>query len=824
MPKTLVIVESPTKAKTIRKFLPSSFVVEASMGHVRDLPESAADIPAKFKGQEWARLGVDVEHDFAPLYVQPKDKSKIIADLKKKLKDADILYLATDEDREGESIAWHLVEALGPKVPVRRMVFHEITKSAIQHALEQTRELNDKLVAAQETRRVLDRLYGYTLSPLLWKKIATGLSAGRVQSAALKLIVDRERERAQFHKANYWDLLAKLSKSEKFEARLQSVGGVRVATGKDFDENTGQLSEDKKDLKVLREQDASTLRERLLTEKWVVQSVTEKATTARPAPPFITSTLQQEGNRKLGMSARETMRTAQRLYEEGFITYMRTDSPALSQEGISGARAAAHKLYGQEYLSQQPRQFSSRSKNAQEAHEAIRPAGAQYRHPSETGLDGRELSLYTLIWRRTVASQMAEARKLSIGVLIAADDTIFSANGTRILFPGFLRAYVEGSDDPEAALEDREVLLPALAAGDVVNLEELLCDEHETKPPARYTEASLVQALERAGIGRPSTYASIIGTIQERGYVRKQGNALVPKFTGFAVIQLLEKYFEQLVNLGFTAQMEESLDEIAAGELQSLPYLRKFYSGETGLKNQVQAREASIDLAEVREIHLPQLGEMPIRVGRYGAYVETELKGETARATIPDDIAPADLKLEDIEKLLIARAEGPTPIGVHPENGENIFLLTGRYGPYVQLGEVTDENPKPRRASVPRAQDLSTVTIEQAVQLLSLPRELGKHPESGEPVLANKGRFGPYVMHNGEFRSLKKTDDLFTVDLTRAMELLNTPKAERPGFRKKADGEAASAKAPAKKTAAKKAAKKSSAKKAAKKSARVARK
>jgi DNA topoisomerase-1 len=823
MPKTLVIVESPTKARTIRKFLPPSFDVEASMGHVRDLPESAADIPEKYKGQEWARLGVDVEHDFAPLYVQPKDKSKVIGDLKKKLKNAEALYLATDEDREGESIAWHLVETLGPKVPVRRMVFHEITKSAIQAALGHTRDLNEKLVAAQETRRVLDRLYGYTLSPLLWKKIATGLSAGRVQSAALKLIVDRERERAKFQKANYWDLLAKLSKGEKFEARLQSVAGVRIATGKDFDENTGQLSEDKKGLRVLSEQDASTLRERLLDVKWIVQSVTEKATTSRPAPPFITSTLQQEANRKLGMSARETMRTAQRLYEEGFITYMRTDSPALSQEGIGGARDAALKLYGQEYLSEQPRQYSSRSKNAQEAHEAIRPAGAQFRHPNETGLSGRELNLYTLIWRRTVATQMAEARKLSIGVLIAADDTIFSANGTRILFPGFLRVYVEGSDDPEAALEDREVLLPPLVAGDEVKLEELLCDEHETKPPARYTEASLVQALERAGIGRPSTYASIIGTIQERGYVRKQGNALVPKFTGFAVTQLLEKYFEQLVNLGFTAQMEESLDEIAAGELQSLPYLRKFYSGNEGLQNQVRERDASIDLAQVREIHLPQLGELPIRVGRYGAYVETEKNGETARATIPDDIAPADLKLEDIEKLLTARAEGPTPIGAHPESGENIYVMTGRFGPYVQLGEVTDENPKPRRASVPRGQDLSTVTVEQAVQLLSLPRELGVHPETGQVVSANKGRFGPYVMHNGEFRSLKKGDDLFTVDLNRALELLAIPKAERPGFRKKADAEAsaAPAKAPAKKAAAKK---KPAKKSAAKKSTRAARK
>lgn len=790
------------------------------MGHVRDLPGSAADIPAKYKGQEWARLGVDVERDFQPLYVQPKDKSKVISELKSKLKEADALYLATDEDREGESIAWHLVETLKPKVPVRRMVFHEITKTAIQEALQHTRELDERLVAAQEARRVLDRLYGYTLSPLLWKKVATGLSAGRVQSAALKLIVDRERERAKFQKANYWDLLAKLSKGEKFEARLQSVAGVRIATGKDFDENTGQLAADRQNVRVLSQDDVSALREKLLSSQWIVQSVTERATTSRPAAPFITSTLQQEANRKLGIGARETMRTAQRLYEEGFITYMRTDSPALAQEGLDGARNVVSQLYGQEYLSPQPRQFSSRSKNAQEAHEAIRPAGEVFRHPNETGLEARELALYTLIWRRAVASQMADARKLSIGVLIAADDSIFAANGSRILFPGFLRVYVEGSDDPEAALEDREVLLPALKEGDVVKLEELLCDEHETKPPARYTEATLVQALEREGIGRPSTYASIIGTIQERGYVRKQGNALVPKFTGFAVTQLLEKYFQSLVDLGFTAEMEGCLDEIATGELQATPYLKKFYLGKEGLQNQVREREASIDLSEVREIHMPQLGDMPIRVGRYGAYVEVDRDGDTTRATIPDDIAPADLKLENIEQILTSRTEGPTPIGVHPENGENIYLLSGRFGPYVQLGEITEENPKPRRASVPRNQDLSTVSIEQAVQLLSLPRELGIHPDSGESVLANKGRFGPYVMHNGEFRSLKKGDDLYTIGLDRALELLRTPKAERPGFRK-AGG---TADVPTIKATPKKSAKKSPTKKTAKKSTRTARK
>jgi DNA topoisomerase-1 len=823
MPKTLVVVESPTKAKTIRKFLPPEYVVEASMGHVRDLPDSAADIPEKYKGQEWARLGVNVEEDFAPLYVTPKGKGKTINELKAKLKNAEALYLATDEDREGESIAWHLVQSLKPKVPVRRMVFHEITKPAIQRALQETRELDEKLVSAQETRRVLDRLFGYTLSPLLWKKIGAGLSAGRVQSAALKLLVDRERERAKFQKAVYWDLLAKLFKDSNFDARLQSVGGVRIATGKDFDENTGRLAEGKKDVRVLSEQDAADLRERLLKASWIVKSVTEKATTARPSIPFITSTLQQEGNRKLGLSARETMRIAQRLYEEGYITYMRTDSPALSSEAIGGARKQVQELFGDEYLSPAPRQFAAKSKAAQEAHEAIRPAGANFRHPRETGLEGRELAVYNLIWKRTLATQMADARKLSIGVLIAADDAIFSANGTRILFPGFLRVYVEGSDDPEAALEDREVLLPALKEGDVARLDELLCDEHETKPPARFTEASLVQALEKEGIGRPSTYATIIGTIQERGYVRKNGNALIPTFTGFAVIQLLERYFEQLVNLGFTSQMEQSLDNIAAGELESLPYLKKFYLGETGLQNQVREREAGIDPGESRTVTLPQLENLQVRVGRYGAYVVGK-DNEEERANLPDDLAPADIRDEGLQELLSNRNEAPEALGIHPQSGEDIFVLTGRYGPYVQLGEVSEDNPKPRRASIPRGVNPASLTVEQAVELLMFPRELGLHPETGKPVAANKGRFGPYVMHDGEFRSLKKEDDLMTVSLERALELLAIPKPERPGrFGKKsadATGKAgakpATKKAGAKKSAAKKPAKKRSTKKTAK--------
>jgi DNA topoisomerase-1 len=606
--KFLVIVESPTKAKTIRRFLPKNYSVEASMGHVRDLPESASDIPAKFKKEEWAKIGVNVEEEFEPLYVVSKRKTKIVSELRKKLADADELYLATDEDREGESIAWHLVEILKPKIPTKRMVFHEITKSAIEKALTQTRKIDAQLVKAQETRRILDRLFGYTLSPLIWKKIAFGLSAGRVQSVALRVIVERERSRLKFKSASYWDLLASLKKTtEAFDAKLISLGGVRIATGKDFDENTGELPKDKKqgkDLLVLNEADARKLKDKLSTETWKVHSITEKPLTNRPAPPFITSTLQQEANRKLGLSARDAMRTAQKLYEEGLITYMRTDSPNLSQEALKAARKEVVDLYGKEYLSDEVRQYASKSKGAQEAHEAIRPAGSDFVHPKDAGLSGIELALYELIWKRTMATQMAEAKKMSLTIQIKVDTAIFSASGTRILFPGFLRAYVEGSDDPDAALEDKEILLPKLLEGDVLKLTNLSSESHETKPPSRFTEAALVQMLEKEGIGRPSTYASIIGTIVERGYVRKNASALVPTFTGFAVTQILEKNFSNLVDPKFTSKMEESLDEIADGTLEALPYLKKFYLGKEGLQNQVKVQEKAIDPDESRTVNL----------------------------------------------------------------------------------------------------------------------------------------------------------------------------------------------------------------------------
>lgn len=783
----LVIVESPTKARTIKRFLPSNYTVEASVGHVRDLPQTASDIPKNLKQEEWARLGINVDNGFAPLYVTPKGKSKVINELKRKVKQADTVLLATDEDREGESISWHLVEVLKPKAPVRRLVFHEITRSAIEHAIDNSRDIDMRLVKAQETRRILDRLYGYTLSPLIWKKIAYGLSAGRVQSPGLRLIVERERERIRFHRSVYWDLKAVLfSPHDKshltFEAKLQSVGGKRVAGSKDFDSTTGKLSA-RADVLLLDEASARELTRRLEQEPWRVVEVTEKEVTTRPAAPFITSTLQQEGNRKLGLSARETMRTAQRLYEEGLITYMRTDSPQLSSEAIGGARKSVRDLYGEQYLSEQPRQYSARSKEAQEAHEAIRPAGADFVHPNNTRLTGKDKALYEMIWKRTLATQMSDARKLQISVRIAVGDCIFTASGSRILVPGFLRVYVEGKDDPELALDDKEVLLPALKADDEVAAESLEALYHETKPPARYTEASLVQRLEREGIGRPSTYATIISTLYERGYVRRQGTALVPTFTGFAVIQLMENHFHDLIDYRFTSDMEDALDEIAVGDRDHLQYLAQFYLGESGLKRQVEAHEGEIKPEASRTIVLPQLDKgTEVKIGRYGPYIVHQANGdEPVHASIPEEVAPADLTEDDIEELIELQKNGPQPIGVDPESGKNIYCLVGRYGPYVQLGEKTEEEPKPKRAAVPRDRNAREIDLETALRLLSLPRNLGNHPETGKEVVANTGRFGPFVVHDGDYRSLKKDDDVYGITLERALELLAEEKKGRGG-------------------------------------------
>ncbi len=783
----LVIVESPTKAKTIRNFLPKEYRVEASMGHIRDLPASAAEIPAKFKGESWARLGVNVADDFDPLYVIPSEKKKHVSQLRKLLKEADELILATDEDREGESIGWHLYEVLNPKVPVRRMVFHEITQEAIQQALSDTRDLNDDLVRAQETRRILDRLVGYTVSPLLWKKIAPKLSAGRVQSAAVRLLVIRERERRAFRSGAYWDLKALLNKrpdqpDHRFEAQLVSVDGTRVATGRDFDEATGKVAEGKEVL-LLNQQEAETLRERLLKSTWTISDVESRESTRSPAPPFTTSTLQQEANRKLNMGARETMRTAQKLYENGYITYMRTDSVHLSDQAVNAARRRISELYGEQYLHGKPRRYKTKSKGAQEAHEAIRPAGDQMRPAEQLPISGQERKLYDLIWKRTVATQMANARLKFTTVMIRVDNAEFRASGREVLFPGFFRAYVEGSDDPDAALENQESPLPALAVDEEVDARELEAIGHETRPPARYTEATLVKALESEGIGRPSTYATIIDTIQRRGYVFKQRKELVPTFTAFAVTALLENHFDELVDFQFTAEMEQKLDDIAAGEMNWLEYLRSFYLGDAGLETQVREKEAGIDPRITSGIDLEGL-PAEVRIGQFGPFLAREENGDRITAGLPAEMAPADLTPEMVEELLTQKAEGPETLGVDPETEKPIYLKSGPYGPYVQLGDEGEPkktgkgNKKPKRVSLLKGMAPEDVDLALAQRLLSLPRKLGEHPETGKQVSASVGRFGPYVLYDGTYASIKEPDQVLEIELPRALELIEEKKAK----------------------------------------------
>lgn len=785
--KVLVIVESPTKANTIKKFLPKNFIVESSYGHIRDLPQSAADIPASLKKSEWSKLGVNVEEDFDPLYIVPKDKIKRVKDLKELIKKVDELYLATDEDREGESISWHLLEILKPKIPVKRMVFHEITKKAILEALDKTRKVDMSLVKAQETRRILDRLYGYTLSPLIWKKIAFGLSAGRVQSTGLRMIVERERERMLFKKSNYCSLKAHLlnDKKQKIESRLVLTDGKKIATGKDFDELTGNLYTEKtKNVVILNLDHATKLANDLKTKIFSVQSVDEKDVYSQPSAPFITSTLQQEANRKLGLSARDSMRVAQKLYEEGLITYMRTDSPSLSSQAIEAARDAVQNLFGKEFLSKEIRQFSAKSAAAQEAHEAIRPAGQSFLHPDETGLTGKEKSLYELIWKRTVASQMEKAHKRSMTIKIECGENEFTANGLRIVFPGFLRAYVEGSDDPEAALEDQDVVLPKLSVGEKLKADTLEPLTHETKPPARYTEASIIQRLEKEGIGRPSTYASIISTVIERKYVRKEGPALVPTLTGIAVIQLLENNFADLVDYSFTSGMEDFLDQIAQGNKDPISYLKEFYLGSKGLKQKVEQQDKKIKADEGRTIILPQIdSSISLRIGRYGPYVVLldKKKKDELHASIPEDTAPADLTTKKLTELLDMSKKGPQPIGVDPKTQKNVYCLVGRYGAYVQLGEKTEEEPSPKRASLPHGMDPKIISVEQALHLLKLPRNLGTHPTTGKEILANTGKFGPYIVHSGDFRSLGKIYDVYQVTLEQALEILSQPKVSSRG-------------------------------------------
>ena len=786
---TLVIVESPTKARTIRNYLPNDYRVEASMGHVRDLPQSASEIPAAVKGEKWAQLGVNVEADFEPIYVVPKDKKKIVTQLKEALKGVTELILATDEDREGESISWHLYQLLKPKVPTKRMVFHEITKEAIQKALKDCRTIDEQLVRAQETRRILDRLVGYTLSPLLWKKIAWGLSAGRVQSVAVRLLVTKERQRRAFHEGTYWDLKASLEQEKSpFSAVLVTLGGTKIATGSDFDPTTGRITAGR-NVVLLNEEEAEALKARLEAKTWTVTDIEERPVTRKPAPPFTTSTLQQESNRKLRLSARDTMRVAQNLYEQGYITYMRTDSVHLSDQAISAARACVEQKYGKQYLSPQPRQYTTKSKGAQEAHEAIRPAGSSFRTPQETGLTGREFSVYDLIWKRTVASQMADSRQTQITVQIQVEDAGFRSSGKRIDFPGYLRAYVEGSDDPDAALEDQEVILPALKVGDHPQCRELETVSHETQPPARYTEATLVKTLESEGIGRPSTYASIIGTIIDKDYAQLVNNALIPTFTAFAVTDLLEKHFPDIVDPSFTSKMEQTLDEISTGEAQWLPYLKEFYLGEQGLETLVREQESEIDASKARTVELENL-DAKVRIGKYGPYIEVSNGEEVFTASIPKNLTPADLNPTQVEILLKQKTAGPDQFGRHPETGEPIYIKLGTYGPYIQLGDKTEENPKPKQASLLKGVTPETLTLEMAVGLLSLPRALGTHPETGGKVQASLGRFGPYVVHDQgkegkDYRSLKSTDDVLTISLNRALELLAEPKKGRSATKSK---------------------------------------
>ena len=773
--KRLVIVESPAKAKTIAGYLGDGYVVESSIGHVRDLPNRASEIPEKLKKESWARLGVDVDHDFEPLYVVDPDKTHRVNDLKRKLKDVDELYLATDEDREGEAIAWHLLEVLRPKVPVRRMVFHEITKEAIERALGETREVDKRLVDAQETRRILDRLYGYEVSPVLWKKVMQGLSAGRVQSVAIRLVVERERERRAFVSAAYWDIKGVFDPGS-FEARLVGLDGQRVAQGRDFAQDGTRKTQE---AVVLDEGQARGLAKELAGVVFAVRSADEKPYTRRPAAPFMTSTLQQEASRKLRFSAQTTMRVAQRLYESGYITYMRTDSTTLSESALAAARKQAVELYGADAIPPRARQYTRKVKNAQEAHEAIRPAGDAFRTPKslERELGPDELALYGLIWKRTIASQMEDARGLTVSLRFGAStasgrDAEFGASGTVITFRGFLAAYEESRDDEQAAEAERP--LPHLAVGDAVQALELEPEGHATTPPARFTEASLVQALEERGIGRPSTYASIMGTILDRGYVFKRGTALVPSFVAFAVVSLLEQHFGQLVDYDFTARMEDDLDRIAAGDEARIDWLRRFYFGDgegEGLKELVSAL-GEIDARAVNT--LPIGNGISLRVGRYGPYLE---RGEE-RASVPEDLAPDELTVAKAEELLSEPANERT-LGTHPEWNRQIAVRTGRYGPYVS--EILEEGAteKPRAASLFKTMSPDTVTLQEALQLLSLPRTLGTDPADGVEVTAQNGRYGPYVKKATESRSLESEEQLHTLTLEEALSLLAEPKRRR---------------------------------------------
>ncbi|HEX8093767.1 type I DNA topoisomerase [Jatrophihabitans sp.] len=803
----LVIVESPAKAKTIGGYLGSGYTVEASIGHIRDLPRNAADVPAAYKGKPWARLGVDTEHDFEPLYVISPDRRQQVSKLKALVKDADEVYLATDEDREGEAIAWHLVQTLKPSVPVRRMVFHEITPAAIARAVAEPREIDAHLVDAQETRRILDRLYGYEVSPVLWKKVLPRLSAGRVQSVATRIVVERERQRMAFHTANYWDIegsftpaVRKQGDPEAFSATLVALDDERIATGKDFDPATGRASSE---VLHLDESGARGLAARLAGVDFAVTRVEEKPYRRRPYPPFMTSTLQQEAGRKLRWSSQVTMRVAQRLYENGYITYMRTDSTNLSETALTAARSQARDLYGDAYVPAEPRHYSRKVKNAQEAHEAIRPAGDSFRTPGQlaSALSSDEFRLYELIWQRTLASQMSDAvgTTMSIrlaGTSVAGERAEFATSGRTITFPGFLRAYVEDTDDSadstaggstESGRDDSEKRLPQLSRGDGLGVRSLEPTGHSTSPPSRYTEASLVKALEELGIGRPSTYASIMQTIQDRGYVWKKGTALVPSWVAFAVVGLLEGHFGRLVDYGFTASVENDLDSIAGGTTSRVDWLRRFYFGigdgersaddgrisaQGGLKKLIAERLEDIDARGVNSIQLFGAdSDIVVRVGRYGPYVQQGGADSERRASVPDDLAPDELTPEKVQELLSAPS-GDYTIGVDPQTGREITGKNGRFGPYVTDGE--------RTASLFKTMSLDALSLEDAARLLTLPRVVGIDPNAEDrkaaEITAQNGRYGPYIKRGTDSRSLASEEQLFTVTLDEALAIFAQPK------------------------------------------------
>ncbi|MDX6470887.1 MAG: topoisomerase [Gaiellaceae bacterium] len=776
--KRLVIVESPAKAKTIAGYLGDGFTVESSVGHIRDLPERAADIPEEHKKTAWARLGVDVEHDFEPLYIVDPDKRKKVSELKKLLKGSDELLLATDEDREGEAIAWHLLQVLDPKVPVKRMVFHEITREAIDRALGETRDVDQRLVDAQETRRILDRLYGYEISPVLWKKIMPRLSAGRVQSVATRLVVDRERERRRFVAAQWWDIEATFD-PESFSARLVTVDEKRVAQGRDFGPDGKPRSED---IVQLDEEGARGLAERVRDSSFTVGRVERKPYMRRPSPPFMTSTLQQEASRKLRYTAQTTMRVAQRLYENGYITYMRTDSTTLSESALKAARAQAAELFGAEFVPAKPRQYERKVKNAQEAHEAIRPSGDSFRTPQQVQkeLSRDEHALYELIWIRTLASQMEDEKGQTVSLRLAGTSSAgekveFGASGTVITFRGFLAAYEEGRDETDAK-DDDERRLPNVSEGDAVQLKELEPQGHETNPPARYTEATLVRTMEELGIGRPSTYASILGTILDRGYVFKKGTALVPSFLAFSVVQLLEQHFGKLVDYDFTARMEDDLDRIASGDERRNAWLQRFYFGDENDTADGGLKELVSDLGgiDAREINSIEIGNgIVLRVGRYGPYLERD--GE--RANVPDDLVPDELTVEKAEELL-AQPSQDRELGVNPETGRPVVARNGRYGPYISETLPEGSKEKPPTASLFKSMALDTITLDDALQLLQLPRVVGVG-EDGEEIVARNGRYGPYVQQGKESRSLETEEQLLTLDLDEAKAILAKPKERR---------------------------------------------